>query len=116
MYLTQTVEESALHNIGSYESALRGFDWAVAERELGWGHGAPVNIGWHLTDRICALGLARKPALLWEGADGRERTYSFDDLRLLSNAVAVWASRLGVRPGERVCLFLDRLRQVHGTP
>ncbi len=33
---------------------------------MGWGRGEPVNIGWHLTDRICRLGLARKPALLWE--------------------------------------------------
>ncbi|MGE5346884.1 MAG: AMP-binding protein [Acidithiobacillales bacterium] len=112
MYLTDAVEEKAVHNIGSYETALQGFDWAIAERELGWGRGAPVNIGWHLSDRICALGLSRKPALLWEGG-GRERTYTFDDLRLLSNAIAAWASRLGIQPGDRVCLFLDRVPELY---
>jgi acetyl-CoA synthetase len=113
MYVTETLEEKRLYNIGSYETALQDFDWTLAEKELGWERGDPVNIGWHLSDRICRLGLARKPALLWEGLDGRERTYSFDDLRALSNTVAAWARRLGVLPGDRVCLFLDRVPELY---
>ena len=113
MYVTRTREEKRLYNIGSYEEALRGFDWELAERELGWGCGDPINIGWHLSDRICRLGLARKPALLWEASDGRERTYTFDDLRILSNTVAEHVSDLGVSPGERVCLFLDRVPELY---
>ncbi len=100
-------------NIGSWEKAREGFDWSLAERELGWGRGDPVNIGWNLSDRICRLGLASKPALLWEGADGEERRYTFDDLRVLSNTVAAWLAGLGVRPGERVCLFLDRVPELY---
>ncbi|HEX7528922.1 MAG TPA: AMP-binding protein, partial [Thermoanaerobaculia bacterium] len=111
--MTETLEEKRLHNIGSYEERLEGFDWAIAGKEMGWGRGDPVNIGWHLTDRICRLGLARKPALLWEGSDGRERTYTFDDLRLLSNAVAAALSRLGLEPSERICLFLDRVPELY---
>ena len=38
-------------NIGSWEEARTGFDWSIAERELGWGQGDPVNIGWILSDR-----------------------------------------------------------------
>ncbi len=100
-------------NIGTYEEAVRGPGWDVAEKELGLGPGRPANIGWHLADRICALGLAAKPALLWEGADGRERTYTFDDLRVLSNTVAAFLGRLGLREGERVCLFLDRVPELY---
>ncbi len=113
MYVTETLEEKKLYNIGSYEKALAGFDWAIAEKELGWGRGDPVNIGWHLSDRICRLGLSKKPALFWEGPDGRERSYSFDDLRVLSNTVAAWAGRLGILPGDRVCLFLDRVPELY---
>ena len=113
MYATEILEEKRLCNIGSYEERLRGFDWAIAEKEMGWGRGDPLNIGWHLTDRICRLGLAKKPALLWEGSDGRERTYTFGDLRLLSNAVAAALSRLGLEPSERVCLFLDRVPELY---
>src|ERR1035437_7961790 len=70
MYATEILEKKRLCNIGSYEERLGGFNWAIAEKEMGWGRGDPLNIGWHLTDRICRLGLARKPALLWEGSDG----------------------------------------------
>jgi len=113
MYVTETLEEKRLHNIGSYEERLRGFDWAIAEKEMGWGHGDPVNIGWHLSDRLCRLGLGRKPALLWEGAGGNQRTYTFDDLRVLSNSVARFLIDLGMLPHERVCLFLDRVPELY---
>ena len=96
-------------NIGSWEEARKGFDWSVAERELGWGRGDPVNIGWHLSDRICRLGRAQKPALLWEGADGQERRYTFDDLRVLSNTIAAWLARAGSR-ARRARLPLPRPR------
>ena len=113
MYVAETIEEKALWNIGSYERALRDFRWEAAAKELGLGTGDPVNIGWHLSDRLCRLGLARKTALLWEGGDGRERTYTFDDLRVLSNTIASHFWRLGILPGERVCLFLDRVPELY---
>ena len=102
-----------MSNIGSYEDARVSFDWAAVEKELGWGPGQPLNLGFYLADRNCRLGLAAKPALLWEGSDGRERAYTFDDVRLHSNAVAAFLSRLGVIPGERVCLFLDRVPELY---
>ncbi len=100
-------------NIGSWEEARKGFDWSLAERELGWGRGDPVNIGWNLSDRICRLGRAQKLALVWEGAEGRERLYTFDDLRVLSNTIGAWLSAGGIGPGERVCLFLDRVPELY---
>jgi acetyl-CoA synthetase len=112
MATTTLCEKPHTSNIGSYDEAVKGFDWAFAERELGWGRN-PFNIGWHLADRICGLGLARKPALLWENAEGRERRYTFDDLRLLSNGVAAHFSAMGILPGERVCLFLDRVPELY---
>jgi hypothetical protein len=67
----------------SYEQRRADFDWRIAERELGYHPGEPMNIGWYCSDRICRLGHARKLALLWEDSQGRCRLYSFDDLRLL---------------------------------
>jgi acetyl-CoA synthetase len=100
-------------NIGSWEEAVKAFDWSVAEKELAWGQGDPVNIGWNLADRNCRLGLANKTALVWEGSEGEERRYSFDDLRVLSNTVAAWLARSHVGAGERVCLFLDRVPELY---
>ena len=97
----------------TYEERLEGFDWSVAEKELGYRPGEPINIAWYCTDRICQLGGARKPALLWEDVHGTEKAYSFDDLRLLSNTLADHLCRLGLQPGERICLFMDRIPELY---
>ena len=89
------------------------FDWHRIERELDLHPGLPVNAAWHCSDRICLLGQARKAALLWEDAAGERRSFSFDDLRVHSNALARFLEDLGVRPGERVCLFLDRVPELY---
>jgi acetyl-CoA synthetase len=97
----------------TYEERLEGFDWSLAEKELGYRPGEPINIGWHCADRICRLGDARKPALLWEDLHGAERSYSFDDLRVLSNTIAGHLCGLGLEPGERICLFMDRIPELY---
>jgi len=102
-----------MSDVNSYEERLRQFDWATAEQELGWRRGEPVNIGWYCSDRICQLGSAAKPALIWEGAQGDARTYSYDDLRVLSNTIAAYLQRLGLQPGERICLFMDRIPELY---
>jgi acetyl-CoA synthetase len=99
--------------VGTYEERLAGFDWSLAERELGLARGGPVNIGWHCSDRICEMGRAGETALLWEDFQGRERKFTYDDMRLLTNAIAEYLSALGVAPGERVCLFMDRVPELY---
>jgi len=92
---------------------VAGFDWSVAEHELGYCRGGPINIGWYCSDAICALGNGSRRALIWEGFEGDSRTYTFDDLRILSNTFAGYLQRLDVKPGERVCLFLDRVPELY---
>ena len=97
----------------TYEARVAGFDWSIAERELGYVPGAPINIGWYCTDRICALGLARKRALVWEDFRGQEKYYTFDRLRILTNTFAAFLRHVGITPGERVCLFMERLPELY---
>jgi len=99
--------------VARYEERLAGFDWSIAERELGYRPGDPINIAWHCTDRICALGRAGAPALLWEDFHGTEKTFTFDDLRILSNSIAVYLGGLGLAPGDRICLFMDRVPELY---
>jgi acetyl-CoA synthetase len=102
-----------MSNIGSYESRLHDFDWSLAEDELDYRPGDPINIGWYCSDRICELGQGAKTALIWEGHGGIERRYSFDDLRVLTNTAAAYLRRLGIEPGERVCLFMDKVPELY---
>ncbi len=96
-----------------YEERLAGFRWSVAERELGYEAGQPINVGWYCSDRICEHGGAEKPALIWEDFRGARRTYTFDDVRVLSNTIAHYLVGLGLAPGDRICLFMDRIPELY---
>ncbi len=102
-----------MSNIGSYEERLQGFDWSIAEQELGYTPGGRINIGWYCSDRICDLGLGQKHALLWEDAQGVAKKFTYDDLRCYSNSIAAFLQGLGIQPGERVCLFMDRVPELY---
>jgi acetyl-CoA synthetase len=102
-----------MSNIGSYEGRLPNFDWSLSEQELGYKKGEPINIGWYCSDRICRLGRARRKALIWEDFHGTVKTYTFDDIRVYSNTFAHFLSGLGLLPGERICLFMDRVPELY---
>jgi acetyl-CoA synthetase len=104
---------SAVATHPTYEELCASLDWALAERELGIVPGGAVNIGAHCSDRLCALGLGSKKALVWEDFAGRGETFTFDDLRLLSNSAAAFLDSLGLEPGNRVCLFMDRIPELY---
>ena len=100
-----------MSNIGSYDERIKDFSWAIAEKELGYKAGDVINIGWYCTDRICQQGHGSKVALYWEGHTGVEKTYTYNDIRLATNTIGAFLRGLGIQPGERVCLFLDRVRE-----
>ena len=72
-----------MSNIGSYEQRIKNFEWSLSEKELGYKPGDVLNIGWHCTDRICRMGKADKLALIWEGQGGKDKRYTFNDIRLV---------------------------------
>ncbi len=94
-------------------ATLTESSWAAAEQELGYRRGGPLNIGWHCSDRICELGRGDVPALIWEDHQGNARTYTFDALRRRTNAFAQWLRCLGLKPGDRICLFMDRVPELY---
>jgi acetyl-CoA synthetase len=102
-----------MSNIGSYEKRLEHFDWSIAEEELGFKAGDTINIGWHCSDRICQNGHADKLALIWEDHAGTEKRFTYNDVRVLSNTIANFLGKLEIHPGERVCLFMDRVPELY---
>lgn len=102
-----------LHNMKSYEEELKNFSWEISKTELGYKDGDDINIGWYCTDRICEMGKADKKALIWEDHKGNVKQYTFDDMRILTNTIAVYLEKIGVKPGERVCLFMDKVPELY---
>ena len=98
-----------------YDEEIGNFNWEMAERELGYRPGDIINIGEYCSDRICRKGKADKLALIWEGFDGpsREKRYTFNDMRLLSNTIARFLEKTGLTPGDRICLFMDRIPELY---
>ncbi len=102
-----------MHNIGSYEDRLKQNSWQISEQELNYKPGDVLNIGWYCSDRICQMGKADKLALKWEGIGGKEKQYTYNDIRQLSNTIGAFLRNLGIKPEERVCLFMDRIPELY---
>jgi acetyl-CoA synthetase len=102
-----------MSNIGSYEEKRGSFDWKVAEEELDFGRNGIFNIGYYCSDRICEQGHGKKLALTWEGFSGEVKKYTFDDLRVRSNRFANMLEQHGLKAGDRICLFMDRIPELY---
>jgi acetyl-CoA synthetase len=102
-----------MSNIGSYEQRLKDFDWSISEQELGYKKGDNINIGWYCTDRICQQGNGDKLALIHQDHLGNVRNFTYNDIRQLSNTFAAFFTKLGLKPGERICIFMDRAPELY---
>jgi len=102
-----------MSNIGSYDERIKDFDWSISENDLGYKKGDVINIGWYCSDRICQMGKGNKMALIWEGLGGVEKKYTYNDLRLSSNAIGSFLRGLGIKNEDRVCLFMDKVPELY---
>ncbi len=100
-------------NMKSYEEEVKNFTWEISKKELGYKDGDIINIGWYCSDRICEMGKANKIAFIWESFKGEEKRYTYNDLRVLTNTIANYLKNLGIKPGERVCLFMDKIPELY---
>ena len=100
-------------NIGSYEERVKNFSWKIAEEELEYSRSEIKNIGWYCSDRICEMGKSEKTALIWEGFDGTEKRFTFNDVRLASNTIGKYLLDIGVKREDRVCLFMDKIPELY---
>lgn len=102
-----------MSNIGSYEERLINFNWKISEQELEYKEGNNFNIGWYCSDRICNKGKGNKLALIWEALTGKEKRYTYNDVRLASNTISNFLIKLGTKNGDRVCLFMDKIPELY---
>jgi len=79
----------------SYEEVYGGFRWRIPER---------YNIGVDICDRQDPGAVA----LIYEGADGSVRKYTFGELRRLSNRLANALRAHGLGAGERMGILLSQ--------
>jgi acetyl-CoA synthetase len=110
----QALYDRAQSDLGAFwDEIARDFTWfkpwtQVVEGEAPnarWFTGAQLNITVNCLDRQVEQGRATKTALLWVGENGEVRTYSFSKLLELTSQIANGLKELGVKKGDRVCIY-----------
>ncbi|MBI3577036.1 acetate--CoA ligase [Candidatus Gottesmanbacteria bacterium] len=98
-------------NLDDYDHAHRVFDWKTAKKELDWFDGK-INAAYNAVDRHTHTWRKNKVALYWEGEDGSQKKYTFEELTLASNKLGNILKDFGIERGERVFIFLPRVPEL----
>ncbi|MCK5272516.1 MAG: acetate--CoA ligase [Sedimentisphaerales bacterium] len=88
-------------------------DWNFKTANIEWFKGGKLNISYNCLDRHVEAGHGDQTALIWEGNDPGEDskvTYKelMDNVCRFANAL----KKLGVKKGDRVCLYLQMVPQL----
>ena len=100
-------------NLNDYQQTRKTFDWEKVENGLDGLEGGGLNLAYEAIDRY-ANGIKRDTiALHWEGANGLEEKYSFQELKELSDKFANLISGIGINKGDRVFIFMERIPELY---
>ena len=101
-------------NLQNYPKMYEEFEWDKISLELDWFDNEHINIAHVAIDSHLKTNRRDKKALIWEGKRGEVEEYTFQDLSKLSNKFAnVLVKNLGVRKGDRVFFFLERVPEIY---
>lgn len=107
------VEMQKKPNLSDYEAARSDFAWEQAHSLLDGLEGGGLNLAHEAIDRHANGARGKKVAFFWEGKDGTTETYTFGDLKALTNRFANVLTSLGIGKGDRVFTFLERIPEVY---
>ncbi len=96
-------------NLLNLQKTREAFKWGDIDRDLDGLEGGGLNIAYEVLDRHVETSNKDKIALYWEGKDGETETFSFHDLSKLTNRFANVLTKLGVKKGDRVFTYMDRI-------
>jgi acetyl-CoA synthetase len=96
-----------VHNLQDYSLTYAGTSWKEEEAAFSWQETGQVNLAHEAIDRHALGGRANHAALIFKD-DTREETYTYADLKHLSDRFASALRGLGISKGDRVFLFMPR--------
>lgn len=71
-----------------------------------WFVGGKINASYNCLDRHIKANLGNKTALIWEGENGEEKTFSYAQCYLEVNKLANAIKSLGIKKGDRVAIYM----------
>ena len=77
-----------------------------------WFIGGKLNASYNCLDRHVLSGRKNKAAIIWEGEPGDERVLTYRDVWREVNKFANVLKKLGVKKGDRVCLYMGMVPEL----
>ena len=96
-----------------YGKVASSFSWEDMSKELDWLPGGWLNKAHEAIDRHANGPRRDKVAMIWEGKNGEQETYTFGEMKTLTNKFANVLKSLGIEKGDRVFLFMDRTPETY---
>ncbi len=105
---------TAKPNLQDYQKMREEISWDKVAMELDWSDNEHINIAHVAIDSHLETDRRDKKAMIWESKKGEIEEYTFLDLSKLSNKFAnVLIKELGIKKGDRVFFFLERIPEIY---
>jgi acetyl-CoA synthetase len=100
-------------NMRDYTEQSKSFNWGAVESELDFISDGKLNMAYECIDRHLQTPLKDKLAFIWEGLNGEVEKYTFNELALATNKFANVLKKYGVKKGDRVFVFMERIPELY---
>ena len=100
-------------NIEDYNDFVDQFDWSDVYEEISWLPGGGLNNAFVCVDKHVLEGNGQKLAMIWEGKNGEEEQYTFEEMKSQTDKFANVLKSIGIEKGDRVFVFMDRLPECY---
>ena len=107
---SEFVWEAPWHSESMMES---NFDITRGKVEHSWFKGGRTNLAWNCIEANISKGLGDNTAFIWEGnSPGEQDKLTYNQLQLHVNRLSNWLKHVGVRPGDRVVIYLPMILEL----
>jgi acetyl-CoA synthetase len=102
-------------NLDDYDAVRATFRYPDVINELDGLPAGGLNIAYEAIDRHLEHGRGDRVCWVWEGKDGSVETYTYADASRMSNQFANVLGKLGIKKGDRVFCFMDRVPELYAA-
>lgn len=99
-------------NLQNYEETYNNVNWEEEEQFFSWAKSGKINIAYEAIDRHVDDGRGEKTALLYLDQE-RDESYTFADMKRLTDQFAQMLRKYGIGKGDRVFIFMPRSPELY---
>jgi len=100
-------------HLEDWAKARKSHSWWDVYKEMDWLPGGGLNNAYNAVDRHVVKGFGSRLAMIWAGKNGEEERYTFADFMRESSKFASAITGMGLKRGDRVFIFLDRVPELY---